>query len=199
MNILALETSMGACSAAALRGEGQARKLFARQEAMDRGHAEALMPMVAEVMAEAGLGFSDLDLIAYHDQLPTDDALATARRAVAAGDDPPVLLLHREADSILEVYEVDGVEIQVAHLTIEAWERDMASVLEQFDAATTVRVRGGATEVTDGPFAETKEYLAGFFLIDAPDLDVALAWAARIPSAEYGSVEVRPVWAPDGS
>ena len=64
MNILALETSMGACSAAALRGEGEARKLFARQEAMDRGHAEALMPMVAEVMAEAGLGFSDLDLIA---------------------------------------------------------------------------------------------------------------------------------------
>ena len=64
MNILALETSMGACSAAALRGEGDARKLFARQEAMDRGHAEALMPMVAEVMAEAGLGFSDLDLIA---------------------------------------------------------------------------------------------------------------------------------------
>jgi tRNA threonylcarbamoyl adenosine modification protein YeaZ len=64
MNILALETSMGACSAAALRGEGEARKLFAQQEAMDRGHAEALMPMVAEVMAEAGLGFSDLDLIA---------------------------------------------------------------------------------------------------------------------------------------
>jgi hypothetical protein len=67
------------------------------------------------------------------------------------------------------------------------------------DAATTVRVRGGATEVTDGPFAETKEYLAGFFLIDAPDLDVAMSWAARIPSAEYGSVEVRPVWGQDGS
>ena len=67
------------------------------------------------------------------------------------------------------------------------------------EAATTVRVRGGATEVTDGPFAETKEYLAGFFLIDAPDLDVAMSWAARIPSAEYGSVEVRPVWGQDGS
>jgi hypothetical protein len=67
------------------------------------------------------------------------------------------------------------------------------------DAATTVRVRGGATEVTDGPFAETKEYLAGFFLIEAPDLDVALGWAARIPSAEYGSVEVRPVWGQGGS
>jgi hypothetical protein len=67
------------------------------------------------------------------------------------------------------------------------------------DVATTVRVREGATEFTDGPFAETKEYLAGFFLIDAPDLDTALGWAARIPSAEYGSVEVRPVWGQDGS
>ena len=67
------------------------------------------------------------------------------------------------------------------------------------DVATTVRVRDGATEVTDGPFAETKEYLAGFFLIDVPDLDAALGWAARSPSAEYGSVEVRPVWGQDGS
>jgi tRNA threonylcarbamoyl adenosine modification protein YeaZ len=61
MNILALDTSMGACSAAVLRGDGA---LFARQEAMARGHAEALMPMVAEVMSEAGLAFADLDLIA---------------------------------------------------------------------------------------------------------------------------------------
>jgi tRNA threonylcarbamoyl adenosine modification protein YeaZ len=64
MNILALDTSMGACSAAVLRSAGEARGLFARQAAMERGHAEALMPMVAEVMAEAGLDFSDLDFIA---------------------------------------------------------------------------------------------------------------------------------------
>lgn len=64
MNILALETSMGACSAALLRGDGGARRLFARQETMERGQAEALMPMVAEVMAEAGLDFSELDRIA---------------------------------------------------------------------------------------------------------------------------------------
>jgi hypothetical protein len=62
------------------------------------------------------------------------------------------------------------------------------------DVATTVRVRDGEAQVTDGPFAETKEYLAGFFVIDAPDLDGALDWAARMPSAAYGSVEVRPVW-----
>jgi tRNA threonylcarbamoyladenosine biosynthesis protein TsaB len=63
MNVLALDTSMGACSAAVLRAGGEP-KLFARQQAMVRGHAEALMPMVAEVMAEAGLNFSGLDLIA---------------------------------------------------------------------------------------------------------------------------------------
>jgi hypothetical protein len=62
------------------------------------------------------------------------------------------------------------------------------------DVATTVRVREGERLITDGPFAETKEYLAGYFLIEAPDLDVALDWAARIPSATYGSVEIRPMW-----
>lgn len=64
MNILALDTSMGACSAAVLRSDRAARRLFARQESMARGHAEALLPMVAEIMAEAGLAFADLDRIA---------------------------------------------------------------------------------------------------------------------------------------
>jgi hypothetical protein len=62
------------------------------------------------------------------------------------------------------------------------------------EAATTVRVRDGETQITDGPFAETKELLAGYFVIDAPDLDTALEHAAKVPSARYGSVEVRPVW-----
>jgi hypothetical protein len=60
-------------------------------------------------------------------------------------------------------------------------------------AAKTVRVRGGKTVVTDGPFAETHEQLGGFYLIDALNLDEAIQWAARIPGAKYGSVEVRPV------
>ena len=64
MNILALDTSMGACSAAVLRADGAASSLHARQEAMARGHAEALMPMVAEVLAEAWIAARDLDLIA---------------------------------------------------------------------------------------------------------------------------------------
>src|SRR4051812_45154425 len=59
--------------------------------------------------------------------------------------------------------------------------------------ATTVRVREGRTELTDGPFAVTKEVLGGYYLLDCPDLDVALAAAARLPTARYGSIEVRPV------
>ena len=64
MNILALDTSMGACSAAVLRTNGAERTLFVRQQAMARGHAEALMPMVAETMEEASLAFAELGLIA---------------------------------------------------------------------------------------------------------------------------------------
>ena len=60
-------------------------------------------------------------------------------------------------------------------------------------AATTVRVRGGKTETTDGPFAETKEQLGGYYILDCKDLDEALAYAARIPSAASGSIEVRPI------
>jgi hypothetical protein len=60
--------------------------------------------------------------------------------------------------------------------------------------ATTVRVQNGKKVVTDGPFAETKEQLGGYYLIDAADLDEATAIAARIPSARFGSIEVRPVF-----
>jgi hypothetical protein len=60
-------------------------------------------------------------------------------------------------------------------------------------AATSVRVRDGKQLVTDGPFAETREQLGGYFLIDAPDLDEAIAIAARIPMARQGTVEIRPV------
>lgn len=63
-------------------------------------------------------------------------------------------------------------------------------------AATTVRVRDGKRDVQDGPFADTKEALGGYFVIEVPDLDAALEWAARSPSAAYASVEVRPVLLP---
>jgi len=60
--------------------------------------------------------------------------------------------------------------------------------------AARVRVRDGKPSVMDGPYAEAKEQLGGFHIIDVPDLDTALAWAARCPSAARGTVEVRPVW-----
>ena len=60
--------------------------------------------------------------------------------------------------------------------------------------ATTVRVRDGEMLTTDGPFAETKEQFGGYYDIDVKDLDEATQWAAKIPTAEYGCVEVRPIW-----
>jgi hypothetical protein len=68
-----------------------------------------------------------------------------------------------------------------------------AEALQPVESATTVRVRNGRVSVTDGPFAETKEQLAGFYLIDAHDLNDAIQMAAKIPPAREGSVEVRPV------
>ncbi|MGH7925585.1 MAG: YciI family protein [Candidatus Binatus sp.] len=65
--------------------------------------------------------------------------------------------------------------------------------LEQTTTATTVRVRNGKTTVTDGPFAETKEQLGGYYLVEAKDLDEAISIAARIPGAKFGSIEVRPI------
>ncbi len=67
--------------------------------------------------------------------------------------------------------------------------------LESTHAATTVRVREGKTLVTDGPFAETKEQLGSVFVIEARDLNDAIQVAAKIPSARFGSIEVRPIWA----
>jgi hypothetical protein len=68
-----------------------------------------------------------------------------------------------------------------------------AEALQPIDTATTVRIRNGKMTVTDGPFAETKEQLAGFYLLEARDLNDALHLAAKIPPAREGSVEVRPV------
>jgi hypothetical protein len=65
--------------------------------------------------------------------------------------------------------------------------------LQATDTATSVRVRGGETLTTDGPFAETKEVLGGYYLIDVETLDEALDWAAKIPGAAHGTIEVRPV------
>ena len=70
--------------------------------------------------------------------------------------------------------------------------------LKPVSSASTVRIRNGKVTITDGPFAETREQLGGYYLIDAKNLDEATAIAARIPGAKYGSIEVRPVWPPQG-
>jgi hypothetical protein len=69
--------------------------------------------------------------------------------------------------------------------------------LHSTEMATTVRVRDGETALTDGPFAVTKEVLGGYYILDCVDLDEALRHAARLPTARYGSVEVRPIVSPD--
>ncbi|HXM83199.1 MAG TPA: YciI family protein [Burkholderiales bacterium] len=66
--------------------------------------------------------------------------------------------------------------------------------LKPSESGTTVRVANGKTQVLNGPYAEAREQLGGFFMIDVPDLDAALSWAARCPGASHGAVEVRPVW-----
>lgn len=65
--------------------------------------------------------------------------------------------------------------------------------LAESSSATTVRVRGGKRATSDGPFAETKEVLGGFMILDCPSLDQAIEWAAKIPGARDGSIEVRPI------
>jgi hypothetical protein len=70
--------------------------------------------------------------------------------------------------------------------------------LQPVSTATTVRLADGKPQVLDGPYIETKEQLGGYYLIDVPDLDAALSWAARCPGAGHGTVEVRPVWAMGG-
>jgi hypothetical protein len=70
-----------------------------------------------------------------------------------------------------------------------------SSRLRPASDATRVNIANGKTNVLDGPYAETKEQLGGYFLIDVPDLDSAISWAAKCPGASHGTVEVRPLWA----
>jgi hypothetical protein len=81
--------------------------------------------------------------------------------------------------------------------TAESRERGQfiaGEALEPTSTATSVRIRDGQTFVTDGPFAETKEALGGFYLLDCRDLDEAIEMAAKIPAARRGTIEIRPVW-----
>ena len=82
---------------------------------------------------------------------------------------------------------------QFTQQIMESGNHQAGHQLKPVATATTVRVRDGKRSVTDGPFAETKEQLGGFYLVEAKDLDEAIAIAGRIPSVRYGSIEVRPI------
>ncbi|GAA2049627.1 hypothetical protein GCM10009839_64580 [Catenulispora yoronensis] len=105
---------------------------------------------------------------------------------------------------LLYAPEVEGAQERERWAALPVWEEITESLrksgtlvangpLHPSSSATTVRVRGDETVLTDGPFATTKEMLAGFYLLDCADLDEALRHAARLPTARYGSVEVRPL------
>lgn len=88
----------------------------------------------------------------------------------------------------IAAYQAFGEAMAKAGVTVGA------NRLRPASTATTVRIRDGKTQVLDGPYADTKEQLGGYFLIDVPDLDAALSWAARCPGASHGVMEVRPIW-----
>ncbi|NNF63086.1 MAG: YciI family protein [Acidimicrobiia bacterium] len=107
---------------------------------------------------------------------------------IYSDDSQPIEPGSPEADQIMQDYFAFNTYLteKGAHLGGEA--------LHGVDTATTIRVRGSEAMTTDGPFAETKEQLGGFYLIEATDLDEALEIAARCPGSHHGSIEVRPVW-----
>jgi hypothetical protein len=92
-----------------------------------------------------------------------------------------------------QTQEIMGAYFDYSEKVFGAGVAKAGDALQPTSSATTVRVRDGQTVATDGPFAETKEQLGGYYLIDVPDLDAAIEWAAKIPSARIGSIEVRPV------
>ena len=109
-----------------------------------------------------------------------------------------LLLLYRDEKWLASLTDEERAAITREYMTLHeeaAASGDLvaAAPLRWSDTATTVRVRDDESVVTDGPFAETKEQLGGFFLVDVDSVEEARAWAARIPAARHGSVEVRPV------
>jgi hypothetical protein len=95
--------------------------------------------------------------------------------------------------SSLEAQDLDNASLEHDAMLRRAGHLYAAQALDRASRSATVQVRGGKVSVTDGPFAETKELLGGFLLIEAHDLDEAIEFAAQVPVAKYGTIEVRPV------
>ncbi len=92
------------------------------------------------------------------------------------------------ARPVLAAYGAYGEALRKAGVLVHS------ARLRNTDTATSVRVADGKNQVLNGPFAETKEQLGGYYLLELPDMDAALDWAARCPGAAHGAVEVRPIW-----
>jgi len=106
------------------------------------------------------------------------------------------LLIYASPGAAEGAKSIDGVYDSWLDYTVALRESGAllgAEQLDRVDTATTVSIPDGERLLTDGPFMETKEHLGGFYLIDVPDLDTALDWAAKMPIMRYGTVEVRPV------
>ena len=90
--------------------------------------------------------------------------------------------------AVMEAYNAFSREITTSGAFVAG------EALQPTSTATTLQVRNGKTTTTDGPYAETKEQLGGYYLLNCKDLNEALGWAAKIPGAGFGSIEVRPIW-----
>jgi hypothetical protein len=120
------------------------------------------------------------------------------KRPKKEGEMQYMLLIYGDQDGWKSRSEEENGQIMQAYMQFTQELQDSGSMvagdaLEPTPTATTVRVRNDETLTTDGPFAETKEQLGGYYIVDVGSIDEALEWAAKIPGASHGSVEVRPV------
>lgn len=110
-----------------------------------------------------------------------------------------LLLIYSDEAAMAAAAEADKAQMMAAYgayteAMLKAGVLVGGNRLRPASTATTVRSPGGKTQVLDGPYAETKEQLGGYYLIEAPDLDAALSWAEKCPGAARGAMEVRPIW-----
>jgi hypothetical protein len=110
-----------------------------------------------------------------------------------------LLLIYGNEAASASASEADGGQMMAAYgayteAMVKAGVMLGGNRLRPSSAATTVRSPDGKSQVLDGPYAETKEQLGGYYMIEAPDLDAALSWAERCPGAAHGAIEVRPIW-----
>ena len=111
-----------------------------------------------------------------------------------------LLMIHRDEKAIQTLTQDEAARMMAAYgaytkAMSEAGVRVAGERLHPSSTSTVVRVKDGKTSVLNGPYAEIKEQLGGYYHIEAPDLDAAISWAARCPGAATGAIEVRPIWA----